>query len=291
MGSCCSKPTREVASQEQSLPIMPHGVGVPASSSQRSGTKPGLPTAQVGGESLPERPIHEVHSRTKSSITPSSRGPSSDHGQISADTSRRRPTTRHPPLRLLKSTVRQVVPEHFKFRILVVGESRSGRSSLINAVFKVDAAAEPKDTRGKADVNVEFHPEDNRHLIVHECSDLGSQSTDPQNLQTIRDFISRRTNASRSPSERLHAVWICVPASDAITGRFGEGVKDILGMRTVPVILILTKFDVLVNETHGGAQQREHARAEVLAKCEDSCRRLCDKVPGNEASGRQTSSL
>jgi hypothetical protein len=51
----------------------------------------------------------------------------------------------------------------------------------------------------KADINVEFRPADNRYLIVHECSDLGSQTT--------RDFISRRTDASRLPPERLHAIW------------------------------------------------------------------------------------
>ncbi|KAH9061778.1 hypothetical protein EDB83DRAFT_878341 [Lactarius deliciosus] len=124
-----------------------------------------------------------------------------------------------------------------------------------------------------------FIQNDNRHLIVHECSGLGSQSTDPQNLQTIRDFISRRTDASRPPSERLHAVWICVPASDAIAGRFGEGVEVILGMKTVPVILVLTKFDTVVREVRGDARQHEHehARARAFAMCEDSCRRLFNK--------------
>jgi hypothetical protein len=50
-----------------------------------------------------------------------------------------------------------------------------------------------------ADINVEFRPADNRYLIVHECPDLDSQTT--------RDFISRRTDASRLPPERLHAIW------------------------------------------------------------------------------------
>jgi hypothetical protein len=50
-----------------------------------------------------------------------------------------------------------------------------------------------------ADINVEFRPADNRYLIVHECSDLNSQTT--------QDFISYRTDASRLPPERLHAIW------------------------------------------------------------------------------------
>ncbi|KAH9051686.1 hypothetical protein EDB87DRAFT_749395 [Lactarius vividus] len=246
MGSCSSKPTA-VMSNEM---IVPQGVGTPGPSFQRSCTKPGLPTLQVPP---PKRPTHaRVRSmraqcmkgdenylppppkrfRTKSLVTPSGRNLSSDHGQMSAGTSRGRPTASYPARRLLKSTVWQVLPGHFKFRILVVGKSRSGKSSLIRAVFQVDATAEPKDTHVKADINVEFHPEDNRYLIAHECSGLESQPGDSQNLQTIRDFISHRTDASRSPLERLHAVWICVPASDAINGEFGKGVEDILNMRT-----------------------------------------------------------
>jgi hypothetical protein len=50
-----------------------------------------------------------------------------------------------------------------------------------------------------ADINVEFRPADNRYLIIHECSDLGSQTT--------QDFISYRTDASRLPPERVHAIW------------------------------------------------------------------------------------
>ncbi|KAH8994195.1 hypothetical protein EDB92DRAFT_1944025 [Lactarius akahatsu] len=229
-------------------------------------------------DDLPSPPL-EKRFGTKSPVTPSGRIPSSDDRQTSAGTSRGRPTAsyRYPARRLLNSTVRQVLRGRFKFRILVVGKSRSGKSSLIKAVFQVDATAESKDTRGKTDINVEFHPEDNRYLIIHECSVLESQPGDSQNLQTIRDFVSHRTDASRSPSEWLHAVWICVPASDAITGSFGEGVEDILNMRTVPVILVLTKFDMIVREICGDVQEDEHARARVFAMCEDSCRRLFNK--------------
>ncbi|KAH8985737.1 hypothetical protein EDB86DRAFT_3083324 [Lactarius hatsudake] len=239
-----------------------------------------------GGENVPPSPF-EKRSGAKSSNASSGRGVSSGHSHMSVGASHRRPTVSYPARRPLNSTVRQVLARHSKFRILVAGESGSGKSSLIKAVFK---AAEPKDSCGSADINVEFHPEDNRYLIVHECSGLESQAGDSQNLQTIRDFISYRTDESRSPSERLHAVWICVSASDAISGRFGEGVRELLGMRTLPVILVLTKFDMVVAEIRGDAEQHEHARVRALAMCEDSCRRLFNKdfrdVPAAIVSGK-----
>jgi hypothetical protein len=62
----------------------------------------------------------------------------------------------------------------------------------------------------KANINVEFQPADNCYLIVHESSGLDSQTGDSQDLQTIRDFISHRTDPSRLllPPERLHAIWL-----------------------------------------------------------------------------------
>ncbi|KAF8267501.1 hypothetical protein EI94DRAFT_1315775 [Lactarius quietus] len=184
----------------------------------------------------------------------------------------------------LVSMVRQALPEWFKFRILVVGKRGSGKSSLVNAIFKVDVTAAPESALGRADIDVEFRPADNRYLIVHECSGLDPQTTDSQDLQTIRDFISRRTDASRSPPERLHAVWICVPASDAIDGRLGDGVEEILGMRNVPVILVFTKFDVVVSQvsldiSSGDPEYQERARAKAQTMYEDSCRRIFHKEP------------
>ncbi|KAF8266800.1 hypothetical protein EI94DRAFT_134062 [Lactarius quietus] len=199
-------------------------------------------------------PSPSPRSRAKSSNAPSQRvraessfGPASPHIPMSAEHSRaspRRTTLSYPTRRPLLSTVRQVLHEHLKFRILVVGKRRSRKSSLIKTVFKVDVKAAPE----RANINFEFRPDDNRYLIVHEFSGLYSQAVDSQDLQTIRDFILLRTDPKCSPTERLHAIWICIPASDIVDGRLGDGVEDILSLRNVPVVVVLTKFDVLVTQ-------------------------------------------
>ncbi|KAI9456385.1 hypothetical protein BJY52DRAFT_1381630 [Lactarius psammicola] len=315
--------TREVAPQGQSPPVIPRGVGASGPSSQQSGTKPGRESPKMGRVLLPEvparnrvnsdpqkvqsrkdsenSPLPPQMSRAKSSAFPSSRGTGS---LMSADHSRAspiQPTMSYPARRPLSSTVRQVLPEHLKcdlrhylvphnsyvlrrFRILVIGKSGSGKSSLIKAAFKVDVTAAPKRALGKADINVEFRPGDNRYLVVHECSGLDYQTSNSQDLQTIRDFISHRTDPNCTPSERLHAVWICVPASDAIAGRLGDGVEDILGLRNVPVVVVFTKFDVVVSQVRldspsGEPQRHERARARAQRMYEDSCRRLFHKDP------------
>ncbi|KAH9018529.1 hypothetical protein EDB85DRAFT_2294479 [Lactarius pseudohatsudake] len=178
------------------------------------------------------------------------------------------------------STVREVLPDGFRFRILVLGKSRSGKSSLINAIFNMTAATGSQ--HGNADINVGFSPGDNRYLIVHEHS--GFESGDAQSLQTIRNFISYRTDADRSASERLHAIWICVPISDAIEGGLGDGVKAILGMKKVPVLIVFTKFDLLVSRvqfeiTRGDIQTHEHPGVRAHAMYENLCGSLFHRDP------------
>ncbi|KAN0135836.1 hypothetical protein V8E53_006288 [Lactarius tabidus] len=236
-------------------------------------------------------PLPRQRTRAKSSVALSSssnRGPNLDQRQTSAEHTRTAPRRTVPnslARRPLDSQMQEVIPEGFKFRLLVVGKRQSGKSTLIKTVFKVDASATAgSNTRGGSGINVEFRPEDNRYLVVHECSGFGSQAEDSQNLRTIRDFISFRTDQSCPPSERLHAVWICIPASDAITGRFGEGVEEILGMNNVPVILVLTKFDAVVSEVlfdiaRGDVLQYERARATARAMCKVSLRRRFDRDP------------
>jgi len=56
-----------------------------------------------------------------------------------------------------------------------------------------------------SDINFAFRPDDNHRLIVHEFS--GFEPGDAQGLQTIRDFISNRTDPSLAVPERLHAIW------------------------------------------------------------------------------------
>jgi len=63
----------------------------------------------------------------------------------------------------------------------------------------------------------------------------------------------------------------------------------------VPVILVFTKFDMVVPEVRGDAQQHKHARARALEMCEDSCRRIFDRdprdVPAEIVSGTLSLSL
>jgi len=174
--------------------------------------------------------------------------------------------------------VKQGLNDQPEFRILVVGKRGSGKSSLINATFRVDMSAAPARV---SDINFAFRPDDNHHLIVHESA--GLEPGDAQGLRAIRDFISNRTDPSRAPAERLHAIWICIPSSDAVSGSIGEGVEEILSMRRVPVVVAFTKSDLafphISGSDGGNSQYQDRARSRAYAQCEQLCRPLFRREP------------
>ncbi|KAF8489086.1 hypothetical protein F5888DRAFT_1731195 [Russula emetica] len=185
----------------------------------------------------------------------------------------RSPTMSYPSRRALNSTVKQVLTENPQFRILVIGKRGSGKSSLINATFRVNMSAAPGIG---SDINLAFRPDDNHHLIVHEYS--GLEPGDAHGLRTIRDFIMVRTDQSRAPAERLHAIWICIPTSDATGGSIGEGVDEILQMRRAPVVVAFTKSDLafphISGSESGHYQYQDRTRTRAYAQCEQLCRSL-----------------
>ncbi|KAG1805275.1 hypothetical protein EV424DRAFT_1544433 [Suillus variegatus] len=128
-----------------------------------------------------------------------------------------------------------------RFRILVIGETGVGKSSLISHVFGVEDMI----YLHGASIDHEFISPQNDNFVLHSSKGFGLRD----NLETIRDFIDRRRNMS----PELHAIWLCLETP--LTG------KCLLDMRTkefltlkcsgilgnVPVIVVLTKYDRLVD--------------------------------------------
>ncbi|KAG2114623.1 uncharacterized protein F5147DRAFT_758763 [Suillus discolor] len=85
-----------------------------------------------------------------------------------------------------------------RFRILVIGKTGVGKSSLISHIFGVE---EMINLPG-ASIDHEFISPQNDKFVLHGSKGFGLRD----NLETIRDFIDRRRNMS--PEHQLHAVWL-----------------------------------------------------------------------------------
>ncbi|KAI6043665.1 hypothetical protein EDC04DRAFT_634294 [Pisolithus marmoratus] len=153
-----------------------------------------------------------------------------------------RPTTKEPT---------RVVHQAPRFRLLVVGKSGVGKSTLLNRVFGVEAANVAQDRPGEADIEKELtSPHDDR-FIFHNSK--GFEPGDSENYETVKSFIEKRR---RMPDikDQLHAVWLCFQIPIPTHGErlledaaevFLKGRKEVLG--NTPTIIVFTKYDRLMS--------------------------------------------
>ncbi|KAG6905916.1 hypothetical protein DXG01_016958 [Tephrocybe rancida] len=110
----------------------------------------------------------------------------------------------------LLSTVEETLGRRFlRFRILVVGNSRVGKSSLISNIFNIckediDVA---DSSAGHADIDKEYTSYDNPYFALHDSK--GFQPGTTNNLDIVKDFIHRRCKGG-SIKDQLHAIWLCL---------------------------------------------------------------------------------
>ncbi|KAF8625886.1 hypothetical protein AX15_005146 [Amanita polypyramis BW_CC] len=148
------------------------------------------------------------------------------------------------PSEILVPTTELITLECPRFRILILGRSGVGKSSLINTIFKVNFADVQDSQAGRADINEEITSEHNKHLVVHDSQ--GYETADTEKFNTLTSFILKRSRKDRV-ADRLHAIWLCIPVPFA-GGRVLEiGDEKIFEYQNkVPIIVVFTKFDLLV---------------------------------------------
>ncbi|KAH8979809.1 hypothetical protein EDB86DRAFT_2859443 [Lactarius hatsudake] len=140
-----------------------------------------------------------------------------------------------------------------KFRILVVGNTGVGKSSLVSSVFNIaikdiDIS---HDRVGKANIAHEYTSETNPRFILHD-----SQGFEPASLEkweVVEGFIRDKCDERLEPKDRLHAIWLCIETPCTGSRLMQTADEKVLELATdlkVAVIIVFTKYDVLFNEHH-----------------------------------------
>ncbi|KAK6507670.1 hypothetical protein TWF481_006093 [Arthrobotrys musiformis] len=148
----------------------------------------------------------------------------------------------------------EVFIECRRFRILVIGKSGVGKSSLLTCIFglseeRVNVKHALDGEAGQHNIEQEFTSKRNNLLVMHDSG--GFEPADPSNVNRVKEFIDGR-GKQESLEKQLHCIWYCISCTDARpVGRVEKDFFAFLRNRPVRVVFVFTKFDELVNNNTG----------------------------------------
>ncbi|KAH8988588.1 hypothetical protein EDB92DRAFT_1871368 [Lactarius akahatsu] len=183
-----------------------------------------------------------------------------------------------------ETTIDDIIKEVKRFRILSIGRSGVGKSTLINSIFGIDAAHVEDYKPGKADIQQEFGSAENPFFVLHDSK--GFEPGDLVNFETVCEFIQQRSQQDLPLSERIHGLWLCIETPTAGSRVLERGDEELLQFahkNQLPIVVVFTQYDRLEWTKEDELREREphmdptHRRNQSVVdaqKAFDLCLRL-----------------
>ncbi|KIK50060.1 hypothetical protein GYMLUDRAFT_253307 [Collybiopsis luxurians FD-317 M1] len=151
------------------------------------------------------------------------------------------------------------------FRILVIGRANAGKTTLLKRVCNTTEEPciydeeknllEPTGDRGTHDIHRSFAFASNPGFIFHDSP--GFETGDVNQLKEVQQFIADHARAT-DVKDQIHAIWFCLVTNGSrplleLEKKFFDEKQP----GNVPVIVIFTKFDDLVNQIYDPDMEEE----------------------------------
>ncbi|GJE91865.1 GTPase domain-containing protein [Phanerochaete sordida] len=130
-----------------------------------------------------------------------------------------------------------------RFRLLIIGKTGCGKTTILSKACGEDEAGKGSESRGVHNIEKALRFKNNDLLLVHDSE--GFEAGVTKEFAVVNAFIERRATLE-DVSERLHMVWYCVEANSR---PLQHAEKEFFSSkRPVPVVVLITKFDMLIQD-------------------------------------------
>ncbi|KAG0701062.1 hypothetical protein DFH29DRAFT_1000552 [Suillus ampliporus] len=131
---------------------------------------------------------------------------------------------------------------------------------------------------GKSGYQQEFIAPENGRFVLHDSE--GFEAGDSSSFAAAKEFIGCRREMPEL-KDKIHAVWLCLSIPHADGRLLESGVKEFLEsrkeiLRNIPIIVVFTKHDVLVDALELEAMESEESDEAALDRLKkDTLNNLC----------------
>jgi len=154
-----------------------------------------------------------------------------------------------------------------RFRLLIMGKSGCGKTTILSKICGENMADRPGTTRGYHDINKEIVFQTNDKLVAHDSE--GFEAGQHQEVKVVTNFIKSRA-AAADVNDRLHMIWYCIEMNSRPIQR---AEKDFFStFWKVPIIAVMSKFDTFVQDILQGLEEAAEANGEEIDDVEFSQR-------------------
>ncbi|KAG1827860.1 hypothetical protein DFJ58DRAFT_671142 [Suillus subalutaceus] len=143
-----------------------------------------------------------------------------------------------------------------KFRLLIIGKTGCGKTTILSKVCGENVADKPSESRGIHDIHKEMEFKENRRMVVHDSE--GFEAGRKREFQVVKRFIESRSR-KKMLHEQLHMIWYCLQTNSRPVQESENLFFSYSSFKLVPVIAIFTKYDLFVQDQLQNIMECEEA--------------------------------